>query len=106
MIFSGANLQFCSSVFNSFRNCLTELREQADSDDGFIGRTFEQLRELYSEDYPEYCEAEDLEFEAPVKGHGLTEDDEKAKRIQVLKDFFAGKNQNLNGMMNIYNFYK
>lgn len=96
MIFWGANLHFCSSVFNSFRNCLTELREQADSDDGFIGRTFEQLRELYSEDYPEYFEAEDLEFEAPVKGHGLTEEDEKAKRIQVLKGFFAGKSQNLN----------
>lgn len=84
---------FCNKY--SFRNCLTELREQADSDDGFIGRTFEQLRELYSEDYPEYFEAEDLEFEAPVKGHGLTEEDEKAKRIQVLKDFFAGKSQNL-----------
>ena len=96
MIFWGANLHFCSSVFNSFRNCLKELREQADSDDGFIGRTFEQLRELYSEDYPEYFEAEDLEFEALVKGHGLTEEDEKAKRIQVLKGFFAGKSQNLN----------
>lgn len=96
MIFSGANLHSCSSVFNSFRNCLTELREQADSDDGFIGRTFEQLRELYSEDFPEYFEAEDLEFEAPVKGQGLTEEDEKARRIQVLKDFFAGKTPNLN----------
>lgn len=75
----------------SLRNCLTELREQADSDDGFIGRTFEQLRELYAEDYPQFFEKEDLEFEAPVKGRGLTEADDNKRRLQALQDFLSGK---------------
>ena len=79
----------------SFRNCLEELREQADSDDNFIGRTFEQLRELYAKDYPQYFGEEDLIFEAPVKGHGLTEADDKKRRVQMLKDFLSGKIQTL-----------
>jgi len=79
----------------SIRSCLEELREQADSDEGFIGRTFEQLKELYAEDYPQLFSEEDLEFEAPVKGQGLTEAEEKLRRVQMLKDFLSGKSQTL-----------
>ena len=67
------------------RTCLTELKEQADSDGNFIGKTFEQLRELYAEKYPEYFEEDDLEFEAPLQGHGLTEADEKVEKVGSLK---------------------
>lgn len=77
----------------SLRTCLTELKEQADSDGNFIGRTFEQLRELYAEKYPEYFEEDDLEFEAPIQGLGLTEADEKSRRREALKDFLSGKSQ-------------
>lgn len=77
----------------SLRTCLTELKEQADSDGNFIGRTFEQLRELYAEKYPEYFEEDDLEFEAPIQGLGLTEADEKSRRLEALKDFLSGKSQ-------------
>ena len=77
------------------RNCLTELREQADSDGGFIGRTFEQLRELYAQKYPQYFQQEDLDFEAPVKGDGLTEEDEKSRRLQALKDFLSGSTKTI-----------
>ena len=80
---------------NSLKTCLTELKEQTDSDGNFIGKTFEQLVELYAEKYPEYFEEDDLEFEAPVKGQGLTEADEKARRLQVLKDFLSGKSQTI-----------
>lgn len=82
---------FCNKY--SFRNCLEELREQADSDDNFIGRTFEKLRELYAKDYPQYFGEQDLMFEAPVKGQGLTEADDKQRRVQMLKDFLSGKSQ-------------
>jgi len=84
---------FCNKY--SIRSCLEELREQADSDEGFIGRTFEQLKELYAEDYPQLFSEEDLEFEAPVKGQGLTEAEEKLRRVQMLKDFLSGKSQTL-----------
>lgn len=84
---------FCNKY--SLRNCLSELKEQADSDGGFIGRTFEQLRELYATKYPQYFEQEDLDFEAPVKGHGFTEEDEKSRRLQVLKDFLAGNSKTI-----------
>lgn len=46
----------------SLRTCLTELKEQADSDGNFIGKTFEQLRDLYAEKYPEFFEEDDLDF--------------------------------------------
>ena len=82
-----------SLVFTSFQNCLVELREQADSDDGFIGKTFEQLRELYAEDFPQYFEEEDMAFEAPVKNQGLTEIEDKKRQIEELKDFLSGKRQ-------------
>lgn len=82
---------FCNKY--SLRTCLTELKEQADSDGNFIGRTFEQLRELYAEKYPEYFEEDDLEFEAPIQGLGLTEADEKSRRLEALKDFLSGKSQ-------------
>lgn len=82
-----------SLVFTSFQNCLVELREQADSDDGFIGKTFEQLRELYAEKYPQFFEEEDMVFEAPVKNQGLTEIEEKKRQIEELKDFLSGKSQ-------------
>lgn len=72
---------------------MEELREQADSDDNFIGRTFEKLRELYAKDYPQYFGEQDLMFEAPVKGQGLTEADDKQRRVQMLKDFLSGKSQ-------------
>lgn len=85
---------FCNKY--SFRNCLVELREQADSDEGFIGKTFEQLRELHADDYPDFFDEEDMDFEAPLKGQGLTEADDKERRIQVLKDFLSGKKSNLN----------
>lgn len=75
----------------SLRNCLTELKEQADSDGGFIGRTFEQLRDLYAEEHPQFFQQEDLDFEAPIKGQGLTEADEKSRRLQALKDFLSGR---------------
>ncbi|XP_022784782.1 bifunctional arginine demethylase and lysyl-hydroxylase JMJD6-like [Stylophora pistillata] len=84
---------FCNKY--SLRNCLTELREQADSDGGFIGRTFEQLRELYAQKYPQYFQQEDLDFEAPVKGDGLTEEDEKSRRLQALKDFLSGSTKTI-----------
>lgn len=87
-----SNLNF---IIFSLRNCLSELKEQADSDGGFIGRTFEQLRELYATKYPQYFEQEDLDFEAPVKGHGFTEEDEKSRRLQVLKDFLAGNTKTI-----------
>lgn len=82
-----------SLVLTSFQNCLVELREQADSDDGFIGKTFEQLRELYAEDYPQYFKEEDRAFEAPVKNQGLTELEDKKRQIEELKDFLSGKSQ-------------
>ncbi|XP_074625809.1 uncharacterized protein LOC141884027 isoform X2 [Acropora palmata] len=82
---------FCNKY--SFQNCLVELREQADSDDGFIGKTFEQLRELYAEDYPQYFKEEDRAFEAPVKNQGLTEIEDKKRQIEELKDFLCGKSQ-------------
>ena len=75
---------------------MVELREQADSDEGFIGKTFEQLRELHADDYPDFFDEEDMDFEAPLKGQGLTEADDKERRIQVLKDFLSGKKSNLN----------
>lgn len=84
---------FCTCFLSktSLRNCLTELKEQADSDGGFIGRTFEQLRDLYAEEYPQFFQQEDLDFEAPIKGQGLTEEDEKSRRLQALKDFLSGR---------------
>lgn len=80
-------------MLTSFQNCLVELREQADNDDGFIGKTFEQLRELYAEDYPQYFKEEDRAFEAPVKNQGLTEIEDKKRQIEELKDFLSGKSQ-------------
>ena len=89
----------CSALFVlltiSLRTCLKELKEQADSDGNFIGKTFEQLRELYAEKYPEYFEEDDLEFEAPIQGLGLMEADEKLRRLEVLKDFLSGKSQTI-----------
>lgn len=79
----------------SLRTCLTELKEQADSDGNFIGRTFEQLRDLYAEKYPEYFEEDDLKFEAPLEGHGLTEADEKLRSLTALKEFLSGKSQTI-----------
>jgi len=79
----------------SLRTCLTELKEQADSDGNFIGKTFEQLRDLYAEKYPEFFEEDDLDFEAPIEGHGLTEAEEKSRRLGALKDFLSGKSQTI-----------
>lgn len=72
-----------------------ELKEQADSDGGIIGGAFEQLRQQYAEKYPEFFDEDDLEFEAPVKGQGLTEAEEKSRKLQLLQDFLSGKSQTI-----------
>ena len=79
----------------SLKICLTELKEQADSDGLFIGRTFEQLRELYSKNFPQYFEEQDFDFKAPIEGEGLTEAEEKSRRQQMLKDYLLGKSSTI-----------
>ena len=71
---------------------MTELREQADSDGNFIGRTFERLRSLYAQSHPQFFDKkEDHEFEAPVEGEGLSKSEDKEIRLENLKEFLAGK---------------
>ena len=78
-------------LFSSLKHCLTELREQADSDGGFIGRTFEKLRSLYSQSHPQFFDEHDLAFEAPLEGEGLAASEDQERRLENLKEFLAGK---------------
>ncbi|XP_031568709.1 bifunctional arginine demethylase and lysyl-hydroxylase PSR-like [Actinia tenebrosa] len=80
---------FCNKY--SFKSCLKELKEQADSDGLFIGKTFEQLRDLYSNQYQGYFDKDDMNFHAPETGIGKTAHEIKEKRIEKLKEILSGK---------------
>lgn len=78
-------------LYFSFKACLKELKRQSDSDGLFIGRTFEQLREFYIEERPEFFENGDEDFSAPEEGIGNTATEEREKQMADIKMFLAGK---------------
>ncbi|XP_048578218.1 uncharacterized protein LOC5501461 [Nematostella vectensis] len=78
---------FCNLY--SIKSCLKELKEQADSDGNFIGRTFERLRDMYKGRYPDLFEAGDDDFRAPSPGEGMTLPQIREKQIDDLKNFLS-----------------
>ena len=79
----------------SFKSCLSELKEQSDSDGNFIGSTFESLRDLYSKSYPQFFDKEDAEYEAPTLNEGLNQNQDEEKKLEKMKLFLSGKSTTL-----------
>ncbi|EDO30657.1 predicted protein [Nematostella vectensis] len=78
---------FCNLY--SIKSCLKELKEQADSDGNFIGRTFERLRDMFKGRYPDLFEAGDEDFRAPSPGEGMTLPQMREKQFDDLKNFLS-----------------